>query len=100
MGSNKEKLLGLVEESLSSYRNATALCVAIHNDETQHYDMTAHLAGDNYALDESMRLLVKGYLEGYTDDEMADLVGDILIDIINKDKQRRKEKLQNVDKEC
>ena len=68
--------------------NAIVLCTAINNEETQNFDMTVHVNGKKYAVQSIVEFIVKQYLK-LLPDETAMLYGDLLINIIKKDRERR-----------
>lgn len=81
-------------KGLNFPQNAVVMCTAIDNEETHKYNLTAHFDGGYYAVSCIMEFLVKQYLKSL-DDEYADSAGDVLIDIIHEDKQRRNKSIDN-----
>lgn len=83
---NYRELTDLVAKGMNFEKNACVVGTAI--DDGKNLDITVFFDGNGYNVRSIMECLITNYLFPL-DDEMASLERDCLIEIIEKDKQRR-----------
>ncbi len=87
-----DEFRGLTEElakGLNFPENAVIMGTAINNDEIEMYDITIHFWSQKYY---PVECIIKSIIENFLkplDDDTAKYARDMLLDIIERDRQRR-----------